>query len=372
MAVSTSLCRSIVAALTVLSFSIRFAPRRQQQQQQQQQQHHQQQRRGTDGSLLFDPFCSHDDNSNSNNSNSNTTNNNNDNDNDNDDNDSGGSDDDRSESTRADPAQRRNPTPNNPPALAPAPSSLAPRQRKLVVGGSDAPLHRYPYFVSLSDSVNGTHKCAGSLVAPDVVMTAAHCDPRANHARVGTYYTQTRSSGSGNGSGNGSGSDNDSGDEWVEFRNIVGKHPHPLSEEGVSFSHDALLLQLDRSVTTHRYVRINTDPGVPGHGDRNGNGVGDRNGNRDRNNDDDDDGGNDHHGFTILGIGSTKFTKFGSSSRPRVLQEAGLSFVPNRVCRRSEDPEVEDNYRDLISDDMFCAFEENRDACQGALLVLCW
>ncbi|KAL4855919.1 Cationic trypsin [Chlorella vulgaris] len=43
-----------------------------------------------------------------------------------------------------------------------------------IVGGTTTPVNRYPYFVSLRDS-NGNAFCAGSLVAPDVVLTAAHC-----------------------------------------------------------------------------------------------------------------------------------------------------------------------------------------------------
>jgi hypothetical protein len=34
----------------------------------------------------------------------------------------------------------------------------------------DAPKGRYPYAVSLQDS--GRHKCGGSLIAPDIVLSA--------------------------------------------------------------------------------------------------------------------------------------------------------------------------------------------------------
>ena len=43
-----------------------------------------------------------------------------------------------------------------------------------IIGGNDAPYGRYPYMVSLLNEA-GEHTCGGSLVAADVVITAAHC-----------------------------------------------------------------------------------------------------------------------------------------------------------------------------------------------------
>ncbi len=44
--------------------------------------------------------------------------------------------------------------------------------RTLIVGGERVQPGKYPYFVS----ING--ECGGSLIAPDVVLTAGHCQPK--------------------------------------------------------------------------------------------------------------------------------------------------------------------------------------------------
>ena len=43
-----------------------------------------------------------------------------------------------------------------------------------IIGGSPATPGDYPYLVDLDD-VEGGHWCMGELVAPDLVLTAAHC-----------------------------------------------------------------------------------------------------------------------------------------------------------------------------------------------------
>ena len=50
------------------------------------------------------------------------------------------------------------------------------QQRELntrIIGGDAATRGRYSYTVSLQDEVG--HFCGGSLVAPDIVLCAAHC-----------------------------------------------------------------------------------------------------------------------------------------------------------------------------------------------------
>lgn len=45
-----------------------------------------------------------------------------------------------------------------------------------IIGGYEGVDERFPYFVSLVDA-NFAHRCGGALIAPDMVLTAASCNP---------------------------------------------------------------------------------------------------------------------------------------------------------------------------------------------------
>jgi trypsin len=200
----------------------------------------------------------------------------------------------------------------------------SPRPR--IVGGTTAEEGRYPYFVSLLNQY-GQRSCGGVLVAPDVVMTASHCSNLA-FAQVGRWSL-----------GDDEAAEEEHLDGYEEFQIEEPMHPHPLYNSGTSFSHDAMLLKLNRQ-STKTYIRINDNPDIPTQASA-----------------------TVRNSLVVMGFG---YTKHGNTkSEPDHLQEAILSYVPNDVCERSQDPNSPDSYQGLISEDMLCASDNGEDACQG-------
>ncbi|KAL7545846.1 hypothetical protein ACHAWF_009194, partial [Thalassiosira exigua] len=58
-----------------------------------------------------------------------------------------------------------------------------------IIGGAEATQGRYSYAVSLQDK--GDHFCGGSLIAPDVVLSAAHCAGGKYQAIIGRHSLES-------------------------------------------------------------------------------------------------------------------------------------------------------------------------------------
>ena len=116
-----------------------------------------------------------------------------------------------------------------------------------IINGEEALIGRFPYAVSLQDIYNLDHSCGGSLVAPDVVLSAAHCSDRAEDMAVRTNPHTL--------------SDPIQNSEILPVTDVI---LHPDYDTLPSFlDHDVMLLKLGTPSNQRPLLRLNPDPAVP-------------------------------------------------------------------------------------------------------------
>ncbi|KAI8497366.1 Chymotrypsinogen B [Branchiostoma belcheri] len=110
---------------------------------------------------------------------------------------------------------------------------IAPR----IIGGQYARDHSWPWQVSLQTS-SGAHFCGGTLIAPQWVLTAAHCNQDLRTARVvlGEHDLASNS-------------------ESVQVASIVGALPHP-NYNPQTVENNIMLLKLSRPASLGRTVDV--------------------------------------------------------------------------------------------------------------------
>lgn len=112
-----------------------------------------------------------------------------------------------------------------------------------MINGEDAPNGRYPYVVSLQ-SLDSLHPvCVGTLVAPDVVVTAARCAREAFVIRTNPNSLSVPNANS----------------ELFasQQRRIHPFYSHPFSVQLGAAYHDVMLIKLN-GTSIHPYIRIDT------------------------------------------------------------------------------------------------------------------
>eukprot|EP00546_Thalassionema_frauenfeldii_P018278 CAMPEP_0178895390 /NCGR_PEP_ID=MMETSP0786-20121207/561_1 /TAXON_ID=186022 /ORGANISM="Thalassionema frauenfeldii, Strain CCMP 1798" /LENGTH=344 /DNA_ID=CAMNT_0020565617 /DNA_START=127 /DNA_END=1161 /DNA_ORIENTATION=+ len=173
-----------------------------------------------------------------------------------------------------------------------------------IVGGSAASRNEYPYFVSWGG-------CGASLIAPDVILSAAHCNGiSSDNVIVGAYQRWW---------GQASGS--------AERRKITERRAHP-QYSSYTLNNDFLVMKLDKPITTLEPVKLNDKAEVP----------------------------EEEAALTVIGFGSV----FQGGWGPRLLQEVDVLHVPHDQCNAEYDG-------DIYEDVMLCAGVEGggKDSCQG-------
>jgi secreted trypsin-like serine protease len=193
-----------------------------------------------------------------------------------------------------------------------------------IIGGTPTIAGRFPYHVSLLNQFGG-HSCGGTLIAPDLVLTAAHCD-ELSAAHVGRYDRLNPS-------------------EPFEQYTIVEQTIHPAYQP-VYFNYDFMILKLSGSAQRFPVVTLNTDPNLPSTEP-------------------------DSNRVTAVGFGVTEYDfETGTTNDPSyILQTVDLQAITNEQCEQSKDLDnteamYRNGYKGLITADMLCA-DGQGDTCLG-------
>ena len=191
-----------------------------------------------------------------------------------------------------------------------------------IIGGTEAVEDRHPYMVSLQDGY-GRHFCGGSLIAKDVILTAAHCKVENTYTVVLSRHDR----------------DEVNDGEVMEVRED-GSFPHP---EYDSFSNDNdFMLVFLKSATADennvKLVTLNSNPMVPVKGQE----------------------------VTVMGWGDMSI-RDDWTELSDVLRNVDVTVISNEKCDASEGTIGGwfETYEGQITDNMLCARAIRQDACQG-------
>ena len=178
-------------------------------------------------------------------------------------------------------------------------------------GGWNSKEDRYSYAqVNLKWQLEG-HQCGGSVVAPDMILTAGHCKESFDKIEIGKHEK------------------NDITDLSEEFDpDFEILHPD-FDEETTRF--DVMLVKLKGTTTMATPVRLNKDEALPPNGMM----------------------------LTVIGMGYN-----GIWELPNVFQETNVQYQVNDQCEKIVD-ENEITLKGDLYPDMLCAGSEGRDSCYG-------
>jgi secreted trypsin-like serine protease len=178
-----------------------------------------------------------------------------------------------------------------------------------IIGGSNAVEGRYPYSVSIQLTSTDQIVCGGSLIAPDIVMSAAHCKlpPEAVHLRINPHSLDTEPS-------------------TTETFAVKEQIMHPRYNY-VDYGYDVMLILLEGS-SEMQPIRLNRDPNIPVNGES----------------------------LTTVGWGRSDAADEDVYSA--ILQEASMNYITNDRC--------DDEWEERITANSLCVQgRDNGFDCQG-------
>jgi len=205
--------------------------------------------------------------------------------------------------------------------------------RSLVFGSDETVLGRHPYMAALQ-TADGHQYCAGTLVAPDTILSAAHCADAPGKPSMVTIGKHSRNA-----------YQNETDIESFDVTRVI---VHPFHRNGFNYIndhllHDVVLIKFD-GVSKHPPIRINFKNKIPRE-----NVEGDRPGEQQK--------------LTVMGWGSIN----NDQDKPEVLMSAEVDYIGNQLCEEASGRiwGSRKNYNEYVTRDMLCAASPGKDSCSG-------
>lgn len=172
-----------------------------------------------------------------------------------------------------------------------------------IVGGVPAEANAFPFFVT---SMSNDQMCGASLIHPDFILTAAHCE-HVFDMGVWVGASDRRNTNVG------------------EQRRVIRRIPHPNYDDD-TIANDIMLIQLDSPITSIQPIPWERSLSAPA----------------------------DRQILTTMGFGLT--SEWGDVSM--LLRQVDVPAVDDRTCSQYYNGQIQ---REV----MFCAGEVGKDSCQG-------
>lgn len=183
-----------------------------------------------------------------------------------------------------------------------------------IIGGGVTNRNRFPYAVSIQDSIG--HFCGGSLIAKDMVLTAAHCQGGSYDVVIGRHNLNSQSG------------------ENIPMRREI---PYP-QYNSKNTDGDWMLILLDSSTTQNvPLIKINMDTSKP----------------------------SPQSEVTVMGWGDTTADDY-TQELADELKSVTVNVMSNSDCDASSGSinGWSDSYEGQITDNMLCARDNGEDSCQ--------
>ncbi|KAL4154868.1 hypothetical protein PRNP1_006982 [Phytophthora ramorum] len=184
-------------------------------------------------------------------------------------------------------------------------TGLTTNEESRIIGGLDADIDSYPYVASVR--IDGVTVCPATLIAPQYLLTTAHCIRTAEFKMVASFDSEFSFGTDG------------------ELVNIVKGYKHPMYNKRKHL-HDVGLLKLEKP-SKQKTAAL---PAVDGSDNKVGAVA------------------------TVLGWGQTK-----ESTQSFTLREVNIPIISNTECAKYDD------YKNLLTEGMLCAGKKGKGSCRG-------